>query len=78
VVAADHAAPPELVTPGTGALAVPEDPRSLADACRRALSLAQQDGIAERCRAAAAAYDWDTAVAPHVEALYEGADDETS
>jgi glycosyltransferase involved in cell wall biosynthesis len=78
VVAADHAAPPELVTPETGALAVPEDAHSLADACRRALVLAREGGIAERCRAAAAPYDWDTAVAPHIEALYEGADDDAT
>jgi glycosyltransferase involved in cell wall biosynthesis len=77
VVAADHAAPPELVTAETGALSVPEDARSLADACRRALALARGPGIAERCRASAAPYDWDTAVAPRIEALYEGADDAT-
>jgi glycosyltransferase involved in cell wall biosynthesis len=73
IVVADHSAPPELVTLETGAISVPEDPRSLADACRRALSLAQEPGIAERCRATAEPYDWDTAVAPRIEALYEGA-----
>jgi glycosyltransferase involved in cell wall biosynthesis len=73
IVVADHSAPPELVTPETGAVSVPEDPRSLADACRRALSLAQKPGIAGRCRATAEPYDWDTAVAPGIEALYEGA-----
>lgn len=72
VVAADHAALPELVTDGTGALAVPEDPASLADACRRALALAQEGGIAERCRAVAEPYDWDSGIAPRIEALYEG------
>jgi mono/diheme cytochrome c family protein len=72
VVAANHAALPELVTDGTGALAAPEDPASLADACRRALALAQEDGIAERCRAVAEPYDWDGGIAPRIEALYEG------
>jgi phosphatidyl-myo-inositol alpha-mannosyltransferase len=75
VVAADHSALPELVAPGTGVLSRPEDPGSLAEACRQALELAGESGIAERCRAAALPYDWDRALAPHVEALYEGAAD---
>jgi hypothetical protein len=62
------------VAEGTGALAAPEDPVSLADACRRALALSRERDIAERCRAAAAPYDWDSALAPRMEALYEGAD----
>jgi phosphatidylinositol alpha-mannosyltransferase len=74
VVAIDHAGPPELVANGTGALAAPEDPRSLADACRRALSLSREPDIADRCRAAAAPFDWDAALAPRMEALYDGAD----
>jgi rhamnosyl/mannosyltransferase len=73
VVAADHSALPELVAPGTGVLSPPEDPGSLAEACRRALELTREPGITERCRAAAAPYDWDTALAPHMEAVYEGA-----
>jgi glycosyltransferase involved in cell wall biosynthesis len=72
VVAADHSALPELVTPETGALAEPEDPHSLADACRRALALARAPSVSERCRRAAEPYDWDTGVAPRAEALYEG------
>jgi glycosyltransferase involved in cell wall biosynthesis len=74
VVAADHGGPPELVTPETGALAAPEDPGSLAEACRRALELSRQPRIVDRCRAAAAPYDWDSELAPRMEAIYEGAD----
>ncbi|MEJ7582558.1 MAG: glycosyltransferase family 4 protein [Acidimicrobiales bacterium] len=73
VVAVDHSALPELVAPGIGELAAPEDPASLADACRRALRLAREPGIADRCRAAAEPHDWVLAVAPRIEALYEGA-----
>jgi glycosyltransferase involved in cell wall biosynthesis len=72
IVVCDDSAPPELVKPGVGALATPRDPVSLAEACRQALALAREPGIAERCRAAAAPYDWDTSVAPAVEALYQG------
>jgi phosphatidylinositol alpha-mannosyltransferase len=71
VVAADHASLPELVEPGTGALAAPEDPASLAAACLTALDLATHDGIVERCRARAAPYDWDAGIAPRFEELYE-------
>jgi phosphatidyl-myo-inositol alpha-mannosyltransferase len=72
IVAADHSGPPELVAPGTGALARPEDPASLAEACAQALQLSREHDIVERCRAAAEPYDWDAGVAPVIEALYEG------
>jgi phosphatidylinositol alpha-mannosyltransferase len=71
VVAADHASLPELIEAGTGALAAPEDPASLAEACLTALELATQDGIVDRCRARAVPYDWDAGIAPLFERLYE-------
>jgi phosphatidylinositol alpha-mannosyltransferase len=72
IVVCDHAAPPELAQPGVGVVAPPRDPAALADACRRAFDLVREPGIEQRCRAAAAPYDWDTGVAPAVEALYTG------
>lgn len=72
VIGADHSAVPELVTDETGALSEPGDPESLAAACVRALELSQRPGTAERCRSFAAAYDWDTGMAPRLEKLYAG------
>ncbi len=70
IVVLDDAAPPELVTPGTGAVARPGDPASLAEALGAALALASEPATAGRCRAAAAAFDWDTGIAPRLEHLY--------
>jgi len=70
IVGVDHASLPELVRPEVGALARPNDPASLADACLRAFELARQSGTVERCRSAAAAYDWDAVVAPRLVDLY--------
>jgi phosphatidylinositol alpha-mannosyltransferase len=72
VVGTDHASLPELVQPGVGALARPDDPVSLAEACLAALELAREPDIAARCRHAAEPYDWDRAVAPHLLRLYQG------
>jgi phosphatidylinositol alpha-mannosyltransferase len=72
VVASDHAALPEIVTPDTGALSEPGNPESLARACRQAIELARDPCTAERCRASAEPYDWDAGVAPMIEAVYEG------
>jgi phosphatidylinositol alpha-mannosyltransferase len=72
VVGTTHAALPELVTPAVGALAEPGDAASLADACARALALAREPDIVDRCRHAAAPYDWETGLAPHLERLYAG------
>jgi phosphatidylinositol alpha-mannosyltransferase len=74
IVASDHAALPELVEPSSGVLARPEDPEALADACSAALDLARDPSIADRCRQAAQRHDWDTSVAPAIEALYLGSD----
>ncbi|MBV8693224.1 MAG: glycosyltransferase family 4 protein [Actinobacteria bacterium] len=73
VVASNHAALPELVTPGvTGTLCEPEDPASLAAALAAGLDLARRPGTTAACRASAAPFDWVTSVAPAMEALYRG------
>jgi phosphatidylinositol alpha-mannosyltransferase len=72
VVAADHAALPELVTPGvTGALCEFGDPPSIARACIDAIRLARDASTEQACRASALPYDWKTAIAPRCLALYE-------
>jgi phosphatidylinositol alpha-mannosyltransferase len=73
VVVSDHASLPELVEPQVGAVATVDDAASLAAACVEALGLSGQGDIRDRCREAAARHDWDTAVAPKIEALYLGA-----
>ena len=72
VVASDHASLPELVEDGAGTMARLGDAHALAEACASALELAQRPGIRDECRAVAARHDWDTAVAPRIEALYLG------
>jgi glycosyltransferase involved in cell wall biosynthesis len=78
IVATEHASLPELVEPQTGVVArtgePPGDTDALADACARALALASEDSIRERCRAHATPYDWDGGIAPKAEALYLGAE----
>lgn len=71
VVATTSAAGPERATPGVGFTCEPGDARGLADACLAALELSHEPGIVDRCRDAAAPYDWATAIAPRLEALYE-------
>jgi phosphatidylinositol alpha-mannosyltransferase len=71
VVASDHAALPELVTPGrTGYLSPPDDPVALAEALLQGLELSHRPGVADDCRASARPYDWKTGVAPLLEELY--------
>ena len=70
IVVLDHAAPPELVLPGTGAVAGPDDPAALAAALESGLDLAARPGTAEACRASALPFDWDSAIAPLLEGLY--------
>lgn len=73
VVAGNHAALPELVTPGvTGALCEPEDPVSLARALEETLELSRRPGTVDACRASAAPFDWTTAIAPAMEKIYRG------
>ncbi len=70
IVVANHAAPPELVTPETGALSEPEDPASLAEALRAALDLARRPETVDACREFARHFDWDEGLAPLLERLY--------
>jgi phosphatidylinositol alpha-mannosyltransferase len=72
IVVADHSAPPELVTAETGALCEPGDAESIARALRHGLMLAADGETVARCRATAERYDWDAALAPRLEAIYEG------
>jgi phosphatidylinositol alpha-mannosyltransferase len=72
IVGVDHAALPELVEPGVGALARPHDAVSLAEACLQALDLSRAPDTVNRCRSAAEPYDWDRSVAPALLALYRG------
>jgi glycosyltransferase involved in cell wall biosynthesis len=73
IVSSDDGSLPELIQPGIGVAAPVSDPEALARACAEALELSATAGIRERCRAGAAPYDWETGVAPRLEALYEGA-----
>lgn len=74
IVVANHGAPPELISPGTGAICEPNDPASLATSILSALELATDPATAARCRSSVAGFDWDTGLAPRLEALYQGAD----
>jgi len=72
LVTTTHGAPKELLTEGvTGELCAPEDPGSLAQACLRAFSLARRPETVAACRQSAEPFDWDRAVAPLCERLYE-------
>jgi phosphatidylinositol alpha-mannosyltransferase len=70
IVVANHSAPPELVSPETGAVCQPGDTESLARGLRHAFALARDRATVERCRARAQAHDWDDALAPHLEKIY--------
>ena len=73
VVVSTSGAPKELVTEGvTGELCELGDPESLAQACLRGFELARRAETVEACRATAARFDWDSALAPLVEDLYQG------
>lgn len=74
VVVGPQGAPPEVVEPDVGVVAPSLEPGDLAGALARGLELSQQPGTVERCREVAARYDWDAAVAPLLERLYEGDD----
>lgn len=71
VVATTSAAAPEMVTPATGALAEPGDPRSVADAVLAALELAARPETRDACRSFARPFDWRDGLAPQLERLYE-------
>jgi glycosyltransferase involved in cell wall biosynthesis len=72
IVVADDGAPPQLVTPTTGTIAVPHDPASLAGALEAGLRLAEREETATHCRDFAAQFDWDLSIAPLLEKLYAG------
>ena len=59
----------DLVRPGVGEICEPTV-TALAEACRAALDLSQDPGVADACRAAAAPFDWSTAIVPAMERLY--------
>jgi glycosyltransferase involved in cell wall biosynthesis len=70
IVVADDSAPPELARRGVGTVCRPGDPGSLANALVDGLSLARDPGVVARATAVAAGYDWDTGLAPSLEAIY--------
>jgi phosphatidyl-myo-inositol alpha-mannosyltransferase len=72
VVVSNHSALPEHVTEETGVLFEPHDAASLASALLRGMALARAGETAQRCRAFASRYDWDSAIAPLLESLYAG------
>ncbi|HVA06303.1 MAG TPA: glycosyltransferase family 4 protein [Acidimicrobiales bacterium] len=72
IVVCDDAAPPQLVTPETGAVAVPNDAASLAAALEKGFALSQDPKTAARCREFARQFDWDEAMGPLLERLYWG------
>ena len=74
IVAADHAALPELVASGvTGALCTFGDAASVAKACLEAIALARSTDTVDACRESVRPYDWLTGVAPRCVAAYEAA-----
>ena len=73
-VVGPEGAPREVVNDAVGVIAASLEPDALADALDRGLHLAAVPEVAERCRAVAAGYDWDGAIAPRLEELY-AADD---
>lgn len=73
IVVSTHGAPHELVDVGeTGELCEPHDPEGFAAACLRAFELVRQPQTVAACRAAAARFSWDDAIAPLCERLYRG------
>jgi glycosyltransferase involved in cell wall biosynthesis len=73
IVVADDGAPPQLVTPSTGAICVPHDVTSLVKALEAGFALAEDPATAARCRDFAAQFDWDLSIAPLLENVYERA-----
>lgn len=71
IVALRGGGPGELVRPGAGALADPNE-ESLSEAIGEALELGADPHTKAVCRDAAMAYDWRATVAPRLEDLYRG------
>ena len=59
-------------------MADPDDDEGLVRACEVALELAGDPATIDRCRAVAEPYDWERALAPQLERLYEGGAFETT
>jgi glycosyltransferase involved in cell wall biosynthesis len=70
VVVGPRGAPREVVDERIGSVATSLEPEPLAAALDRGLHLVESESIVDSCRAVAGRYDWDTAVAPLLEALY--------
>ena len=72
VVCTDDGGMPEIVTdPKVGRVAPPDDPAGLAEAILAVIELAAQPSTPARCAAHARRWDWDEAIGPAHEALYE-------
>jgi len=69
VLALDQGGPRDIVTPEVGRL-VGEDGGELAAGLLEVLDLAGRADAVDACRAASLAWDWRTAVVPHLERLY--------
>ena len=72
VVVGPSGAPREVVQPSIGAVASSLEPEPLAQALREGLALAEADATPAACLATAARFDWDAAIAPLLEAMYQG------
>jgi glycosyltransferase involved in cell wall biosynthesis len=71
VALANGGGPSDLIEPGIGVASGPSA-AELAEACECAMELAALPETVEACRAVAARYDWDKAIAPRLEAIYRG------
>ena len=72
LVVSTHGAPHELVEVGvTGELCEPHDVEGFAAATLRGFALTRKEATVEACRASAARFDWDLAIAPACEELYQ-------
>jgi phosphatidylinositol alpha-mannosyltransferase len=73
VVLNDGGGPPEIVDSDAVGRQAEGTPASLAAACAEVLELASRPATVEACRARAADFDWDAAVVPALERVYETA-----
>lgn len=76
IAVTDSAAPQEMVTPGTGAVARAGDAASLAEALLHCLQLSRSPETAAACVERARPYDWDDGLAPLLERYYTAPLDE--
>jgi phosphatidylinositol alpha-mannosyltransferase len=73
VVLTDGGGPPEIVDSDAVGRRAEGSPGALAAACAEVLELAAASGTVDACRARAADFDWDAAVVPALERVYEQA-----